>query len=86
MTALVDRMVKAGHVARERDSADRRRVLLQVTPTAAALGESYFGPLISRAVSTLGNYTATERATIASFIAAMRTDVERTRVDREPSL
>jgi len=86
VTALVDRMVKAGHVARERDSADRRRVLLQVTPSAVTLGESYFGPLISRAVSTLGNFTATERATIASFIAAMRADVERTRIDREPSL
>ena len=85
VTALVDRMVKAGHVARERDSADRRRVLLQVTPSAVTLGESFFGPLISRAASTVGNYTATERATIESFIAAMRADVERTRVDREPS-
>lgn len=44
VTALVDRMVKAGHVARERDSADRRRVLLQVTPSAVTLGESFFGP------------------------------------------
>ncbi len=86
VTALVDRMVKAGHVARERDSADRRRVLLQVTPSAVTLGESFFGPLISRAASTVGNYTATERATIESFIAAMRADGERTRVDREPSL
>ena len=49
------------------------------------VGESFFGPLISRAASTVGNYTATERATIESFIAAMRADVERTRVDREPS-
>lgn len=48
VTALVDRMVKAGHVARERDSADRRRVLLQVTPSAVTLGESFFGPHFTR--------------------------------------
>lgn len=86
VTALVDRMVKAGHVARERDSADRRRVILQVTPAAVTLGEGFFGPLISRAVSTIGNYTAAERATITSFIMAMRADVERARIGREPSL
>lgn len=86
VTALVDRMVKAGHVARERDSEDRRRVILQVTPSAVTLGESFFGPLISRAASTVGNYTAAERATIASFIVAMRADVERAGIDREPSL
>ncbi|MDI9901528.1 MarR family transcriptional regulator [Rhodococcus sp. IEGM 1409] len=85
VTALVDRLVKAGHVARERDSADRRRVLLQVTPAAVTLGEDFFGPLISRAVNTVGNYTATERATIARFIVAMRADVERARIDMEPS-
>ncbi|MER5838249.1 MarR family transcriptional regulator, partial [Streptomyces sp. NPDC002130] len=52
VTALVDRMVKAGHVARERDSADRRRVLLQVTPTAVQA--EHHPALAEAAVRALG--------------------------------
>lgn len=45
VTALVDRMVSAGHVRRERDRADRRRVVLVTERTADELGEAFFRPL-----------------------------------------
>src|SRR5688572_16544770 len=45
-TALVDRLEKAGHVRRVRDTSDRRRVLLEVDERAVALGWAFFGPLI----------------------------------------
>ncbi|MFE9424907.1 MarR family winged helix-turn-helix transcriptional regulator [Kitasatospora sp. NPDC006697] len=35
-TRLVDRLVKAGYVRRERDAQDRRRVLVQLDPAAMA--------------------------------------------------
>ncbi|MFC7753177.1 MarR family winged helix-turn-helix transcriptional regulator [Tsukamurella soli] len=43
-TALVDRLVAAGHVARGALAGDRRKVALTVTPEARALGERFFHP------------------------------------------
>jgi DNA-binding MarR family transcriptional regulator len=37
-SALVDRLVEAGHLVRKSDPADRRRVLIVATPEAEAIG------------------------------------------------
>ncbi|MER5642715.1 MarR family transcriptional regulator [Kitasatospora sp. NPDC002227] len=67
-TALVDRLERLGHVRRERDTADRRRVLLSVTAEAVALGESYFGPLIRRLLDQAGAYSPAELAAVHRFL------------------
>jgi DNA-binding MarR family transcriptional regulator len=36
MTTALDRLERAGYALRTRDQADRRRVLVQMTPQAAA--------------------------------------------------
>jgi DNA-binding MarR family transcriptional regulator len=45
VTALVDRLEGLGLVRRERDTRDRRRVLLAVEPAAAELGRCFLGAL-----------------------------------------
>lgn len=67
-TAVVDRLERLGHVRRERDTRDRRRVLLKVDESAVTLGWSFFGPLIQEIVALMGRYDTTEQATIERFL------------------
>ncbi|MEB4208882.1 MarR family winged helix-turn-helix transcriptional regulator [Mycobacterium sp. 94-17] len=45
ITYLVDRMIEAGHVRRERDLQDRRKTLLRYEEPGMALARSFFTPL-----------------------------------------
>jgi len=78
VTALVDRLERLGHVRRERDPADRRRVRLQVADTAVALGWSFFGPLIARVVDAAGHLDPAERATVEHFLRRVLTATRET--------
>lgn len=44
-TALVDRLETAGHVRRQRDPRDRRRVTIDMQPTARELAARFFVPV-----------------------------------------
>lgn len=44
-TALVDRLERAGHVRRTRDARDRRRITIEMQPTALELAVAFFEPL-----------------------------------------
>jgi DNA-binding MarR family transcriptional regulator len=68
VTALVDRLERLGHVRRERDPQDRRRVLLHVDESAMALGWSFFGPLIGTVVAAAESFTPAELATVDRFL------------------
>jgi DNA-binding MarR family transcriptional regulator len=52
-TAVVDRLEALGLLARERDPADRRRVLLVVSQEAKNLGWRFFGPVIGRVLTAM---------------------------------
>jgi DNA-binding MarR family transcriptional regulator len=71
VTALIDRLERAGHVQRFRGEADRRRVRLIVTGSAKQLGEAFFGPLIGQVVGVLSGFGRTERDAITRFLAAV---------------
>lgn len=71
ITALVDRLESAGYVRRGRDTADRRRIILEVTPEARDLGLAFFGPLISRAVSAVETFSPDQVETIRQFLIKM---------------
>lgn len=71
-TALVDRLERLGHVRRVRDTADRRRVLLEVTQQAQVLGWGFFGPLIAELVGVMDAFDTAERETIERFLIAVR--------------
>ncbi|WP_448615081.1 MarR family winged helix-turn-helix transcriptional regulator [Modestobacter sp. URMC 112] len=68
VTALVDRLERLGHVRRERDPADRRRVLLRVDEPAVAMGWSFFGPLIEGITTVAESFDETELATVDRFL------------------
>lgn len=74
-TALIDRLERLGHVRRARDPGDRRRVLLEVTERAVALGWSFFGPLIGEVVGALNDLSGAELAAVRRFLGTVRTAV-----------
>jgi DNA-binding MarR family transcriptional regulator len=71
-TALVDRLERLGLVRRERDTRDRRRVLLVVQDEAVTLGWSFFGPLIHEMVAEMRSFEEEELAAVRRFLLAMR--------------
>ncbi|MER5383385.1 MarR family transcriptional regulator [Streptomyces sp. NBC_00647] len=71
-TALIDRLEGLELVRRERDTRDRRRVLLTVTDKAVALGWSFFGPLIDEMVASMRTFDEEDLATVRRFLLAMR--------------
>ncbi|MDY6054905.1 MarR family transcriptional regulator [Micrococcus sp.] len=54
-TAAVDRLVASGHVVRRRSERDRRRVILDHTPSAVADGRAAFSPLAERIGAALAD-------------------------------
>ncbi|MGW0615674.1 MarR family transcriptional regulator [Streptomyces sp. NPDC002788] len=71
-TALVDRLERLGLVRRERDTRDRRRVLLLVRDEAVRLGWSFFGPLIHEMVGSMRDFDERELAAVRRFLLVMR--------------
>ncbi|MEY9944778.1 MarR family winged helix-turn-helix transcriptional regulator [Kitasatospora sp. GAS1066B] len=70
-TALVDRLERLGLVRRARDSVDRRRVLLEVTEQATAMGWDFFGPLIGALVGELNEFDEAELAVVQRFLGGV---------------
>ena len=68
-TELVDRLQRVGHVSRERDHNDRRRVNL--IPTASSLSQVHgqLRPLLDAIDAVAGEFGADERAVIRRFLA-----------------
>ncbi|MET8228188.1 MarR family transcriptional regulator [Streptomyces sp. NPDC005301] len=70
-TALVDRLERLGLVRRIRDTADRRRVLLEVEDKATELGWSFFGPVIGEVVAAADGFAPDELETVRRFLTAV---------------
>ncbi|SDN72847.1 MarR family winged helix-turn-helix transcriptional regulator [Geodermatophilus sp. DSM 45219] len=71
VTALLDRLERAGHVRRAPRTDDRRRVDVTVQDSAKALGWAFFGPLFDAAAAVLDRRSAAERAVIDAFLDDM---------------
>ena len=67
-TELVDRLERAGHLERRRDTADRRRVHLIPTDSAVADVGSQLTPLLAAIDQTARTFSSTERTAILRFI------------------
>lgn len=70
-TALVDRLERLELVRRIKDTADRRRVLLEVEEKATELGWSFFGPVITDVMAVAEGFDEGEVETVRSFLAAV---------------
>ncbi|WP_026455473.1 MarR family winged helix-turn-helix transcriptional regulator [Saccharomonospora iraqiensis] len=67
-TSVLDRLSAAGHVRRESDPADRRRVVLRVCDSALRLGSELFTPLGEEYARVWEGFDDAERRTIARFL------------------
>ena len=67
-TELVDRLERVGHLVRQRDQSDRRRVNL--IPTASSLDQvgDQLRPLLDAINSLAGEFSDDERAAIRRFL------------------
>lgn len=70
-TSVVDRLERAGHVVRERDAADRRRVFLHYSTEGRALGLEFFGPLGERTDAVLADFDRAELDVVQRFLRRM---------------
>jgi DNA-binding MarR family transcriptional regulator len=69
VTAVTDRLERAGLARRVRDASDRRKVNLEVTDRHYERSETVWGPLMRDWQQTLAQrFSATELATIVSFL------------------
>lgn len=71
-TTVIDRLERAGLVARTRDAANRRRVLVTATDAAGAAEAEVYLPVGAAAAEALGRYDEEQLATILDFLKVAR--------------
>jgi DNA-binding MarR family transcriptional regulator len=68
ITGVADRLEAAGYVRRERDTADRRKVLIQLVPERAIADVApVFGPVVRAWRETAAGYSDAELELIVTF-------------------
>jgi DNA-binding MarR family transcriptional regulator len=72
VTTVIDRLERAGYVRRVRDTEDRRRVLLELTPEAHRATGEIWGPLAADAGRWLASYSDEELTGFIDFLKASR--------------
>ena len=72
VTAILDRLEKAGYVRRLHDAADRRRVLVEVTPKAYRRSLEIWGPVAEASGALLDSYTTEELLLLRDFLRRSR--------------
>ncbi|TPG37486.1 MarR family transcriptional regulator [Mycobacterium hodleri] len=70
VTAVVDRLERAGTLRRVRDQQDRRRVWLETTTAGRRLAEQYFAPVRARSDEVMDQFTNGELDTISRYLGA----------------
>lgn len=71
-TAVIDRLERIGHIHRNREHADRRKVTLHFEPLAMQLAGAYFGPLGALTDDVMSRYSTAELRTVHRFMEDMR--------------
>lgn len=77
VTALIDRLERAGYVRRVRDERDRRRVFVELTERAVKAIAEIWGPLGRDGTELAGRYSDEEIAFIVDYLRASRALLER---------
>ncbi|MET0417914.1 MAG: MarR family transcriptional regulator [Actinoplanes sp.] len=67
-TAVIDRLERAGHLKRVRESPDRRVVHLLHDAPAMELASSFFRPLVARSHAVMDEFTPEELEVILRFM------------------
>lgn len=82
VTAVLDRLERAGHVHRTRDAADRRQVHVHYHPDAARIAGDWFAPVADRTDRVRAEFRAEELATVRRFLTLMTEQLADLRQDR----
>ncbi|MGW6538485.1 MarR family transcriptional regulator [Streptomyces sp. NPDC055051] len=78
-TALVDRLGRLDPVMHGRDTADRRRVPLEVEEQTPGLGRSFFGPVIGEVATAAAGFEAAGPETVRRFLTSVEEPTGRAR-------
>ncbi len=88
-TALVDRLDRAGHLARRRSEKDRRQVHLEMTDSARATGSELFSPLAGAITPVIDSLSPQELHVVMTFmqgvIEATKTALDDVPANSQPS-
>lgn len=67
-TSMIDRLEKRGFVERQRDGADRRKVLVAMTKPASDTLGKFYKPVAEETAAMLDNFAPADLSTIENFI------------------
>lgn len=67
ITAVVDRLEKAGYVRRTRDPDDRRRVIVELIPENVSRIGAYFEPIAKETMNRFSSYTEEQLRFLLDF-------------------
>ncbi|MFE1441438.1 MarR family winged helix-turn-helix transcriptional regulator [Streptomyces sp. NPDC058739] len=82
VTACLDRLEKAGHIRRLRESADRRVVHIHYEEGGRAAARTYFMPLAQAAEQARVQFSEDELAVVLRYLDALNTELGEVRVPR----
>jgi DNA-binding MarR family transcriptional regulator len=77
VTAVLDRLERAGYARRVRDESDRRQVIVEPTPLMAERGGQIWGPLGKEAIAEIGRMSVEELELVMEFFRRGREVNER---------
>ncbi|MGB3827148.1 MAG: MarR family transcriptional regulator [Ornithinimicrobium sp.] len=76
VTALVDRLERVGHLVRQPDAHDRRRVRLDVSKQAESVSREMFRPMNDRLLGALSAYSDQELELVAQVLRDLSVAVD----------
>ncbi|MFH9868449.1 MarR family winged helix-turn-helix transcriptional regulator [Streptomyces lydicus] len=76
MTALLNRLERAGYVIRTREHTDRRIVTLRSTPQAKERAEAFFGPVNARQDTVLSRYPSELLQQLETVLTQLRSTMD----------
>lgn len=68
ITQVIDRLERAGHVIRERQLNDKRRVLVRPVPASVAQTYRHLAPMLDGLGTVLGALEGQDRAVVEAFL------------------
>ena len=82
VTGVIDRLERAGYARRSADEADRRKVVVEVTPAFYERAERIWGPMAREWQELIGGrFTGDQLDVIAEFLSTT-TEIGRRHIDR----